>query len=176
MKTISVRQPWASLIAAGVKTVENRSRPTRYRGRVLIHAGRAIDRDGMELVAEVARDAGEAVPDGWPAGAIIGCVTLVDCVTASEDEFFEGPYGYILEDAVTFDNPIPARGQLGLYDTPLLPVAAVAAILGKSPTTIRAHLLRLGLGQKIGRDYMIDDHDLARLIEVPPPGRPATPR
>jgi len=175
MKTISVWQPWASLIAAGVKTVENRSRPTRYRGRVLIHAGQRVDGEALAVVDDLLREAG-IDPTDWPHGALVGCATLVDCVTESEDEFFEGPYGYILEDAVTFDNPIPARGQLGLYDTPLLPVAAVAAILGKSPTTVRAHLLRLGLGQKIGRDYMIDDHDLARLIEVPPPGRPAKPR
>jgi hypothetical protein len=38
MKALSVRQPYAALICAGVKTVENRSRPTNYRGKLLIHA------------------------------------------------------------------------------------------------------------------------------------------
>jgi len=38
MKTLSVRQPYASLICYGVKTVENRTWKTDYRGRLLIHA------------------------------------------------------------------------------------------------------------------------------------------
>ena len=38
MKTLSVRQPYATLICAGVKAVENRTWKTPYRGRLLIHA------------------------------------------------------------------------------------------------------------------------------------------
>lgn len=41
MKALTVRQPWASLIAAGVKTIETRSWSTRYRGPLAIHAGMA---------------------------------------------------------------------------------------------------------------------------------------
>ncbi len=39
MKAITIRQPWASLVALGVKTVETRSWHTRYRGPLAIHAG-----------------------------------------------------------------------------------------------------------------------------------------
>ena len=39
MKAISVRQPWAALIALGVKDIENRVWRTRYRGVILVHAG-----------------------------------------------------------------------------------------------------------------------------------------
>lgn len=43
MMTLSVRQPWASLIAWGDKTIEHRSWETPYRGPLLIHAsGRPI--------------------------------------------------------------------------------------------------------------------------------------
>ena len=38
MKTLSIRNPWAYLIAYGVKDVENRSWKTDYRGELLIHA------------------------------------------------------------------------------------------------------------------------------------------
>jgi len=38
MKTLSVHQPYATLICAGVKDVENRSWKTDYRGPLLIHA------------------------------------------------------------------------------------------------------------------------------------------
>lgn len=41
MKTLTIRQPWASLIAAGVKTIETRSWSTRYRGPLAIHAAEA---------------------------------------------------------------------------------------------------------------------------------------
>ena len=38
MKTLSVKQPHATLICAGIKRVENRTWSTDYRGRLLIHA------------------------------------------------------------------------------------------------------------------------------------------
>ena len=43
MKALSIMQPWAWLIANGHKDIENRSWPTRYRGPVLIHAGKRED-------------------------------------------------------------------------------------------------------------------------------------
>ena len=38
MKAISLHQPWASLVALGVKTLETRSWSTGYRGPLAIHA------------------------------------------------------------------------------------------------------------------------------------------
>jgi len=38
VKTLSVKQPYASLICHGIKTVENRTWKTDYRGKLLIHA------------------------------------------------------------------------------------------------------------------------------------------
>lgn len=38
MKTLSIRQPFASLICRGIKTIENRTWKTDYRGKLLIHA------------------------------------------------------------------------------------------------------------------------------------------
>lgn len=40
MKAITIKQPWASLIAAGLKDIENRTWKTNFRGRVLIHAAK----------------------------------------------------------------------------------------------------------------------------------------
>ena len=45
MKAITIRQPWASLITLGVKTIETRSSPTKYRGPLAIHAGAHRPRD-----------------------------------------------------------------------------------------------------------------------------------
>ena len=50
MKALSVRQPWAGLIAAGLKTIEVRPRPTHYRGDLLICCANLLpDRDGGPL-------------------------------------------------------------------------------------------------------------------------------
>lgn len=41
MKFLTIRQPWASLIAVGAKTIETRGWSTTYRGPLAIHAGKA---------------------------------------------------------------------------------------------------------------------------------------
>ena len=38
MKALSIKQPWASLIAHGIKDIENRTWKTNFRGRIYIHA------------------------------------------------------------------------------------------------------------------------------------------
>jgi hypothetical protein len=48
MRALTVKQPWASLIASGIKQVENRTYPVpkTVRGeRVAIHAGKGFDRN-----------------------------------------------------------------------------------------------------------------------------------
>ena len=42
MKALTIRQPWASLFALGIKQMETRSWDTKYRGPVAIHAGLAM--------------------------------------------------------------------------------------------------------------------------------------
>ncbi len=132
MKALSLLQPWATLAVRGVKTLETRGWTTAYRGPLLIHAGKS--RAGR-LIAE--RPAiRRYVPDfdALPFGALIGEVQLVDVVrwlpdddpagllagqTLEEGAFGEartGRWAFVLEDAVAFETPIPARGMLGLFD------------------------------------------------------------
>lgn len=44
MRCITIRQPWATLIALGEKEFETRSWRTAYRGELGIHAGMRIDK------------------------------------------------------------------------------------------------------------------------------------
>jgi hypothetical protein len=46
LKILSIRHPWAYLIANGDKDIENRMWRTKYRGPFLIHASLALDREG----------------------------------------------------------------------------------------------------------------------------------
>ncbi len=38
LKALSIKNPYAFLIAAGIKDIENRSQPTKHRGKIFIHA------------------------------------------------------------------------------------------------------------------------------------------
>ena len=42
MKVLTLHQPWASLVALGVKTIETRSWSTQYRGPLAIHAAAKV--------------------------------------------------------------------------------------------------------------------------------------
>lgn len=42
MKTLTLTQPWATLVAVGAKSIETRSWDTRYRGPLAIHAGKGL--------------------------------------------------------------------------------------------------------------------------------------
>jgi hypothetical protein len=50
MKALTLHQPWASLIAEGVKTIETRSWSTKYRGPLAIHA--AARRPDVEMLED----------------------------------------------------------------------------------------------------------------------------
>lgn len=73
---LSVKQPWAALIVAGLKTVEVRSWPTGRRGPILIHAGRLAD-DRPEPWAWVT--APEVLELTRLRGGIVGAAELVGC-------------------------------------------------------------------------------------------------
>ena len=48
MKALTIKEPWATLIIEGYKEYEFRSWKTNYRGKVLIHGGKSIDKKGKE--------------------------------------------------------------------------------------------------------------------------------
>lgn len=95
-KALSIKQPWAWLIAAGYKDVENRSWPTNYRGRFYIHASKKYDKkailprfiDGpnaIKILADIVKTA-MLIGDHWPLGAIIGEASIIDCKYRFPDE------------------------------------------------------------------------------------------
>ncbi len=124
MKVLTIKQPWAILIMQGYKRFEFRSWQTKYRGDLLIHAGKGIDKVAMERLAKY-------IPKDVPTGKILGKVKLVDCVKLSpefkemlleenEDVYanssFNEVYGWQLECVEVFDEPIEVKGKLGLWN------------------------------------------------------------
>jgi hypothetical protein len=87
---LSVKQPWATLLAAGVKTVEVRTWPTARRGRLLIHAGKVPD-DRPEAWAWVTTPALRAA--AGLRGGVVGVGELTGCVAYPTRAAFEADRG-----------------------------------------------------------------------------------
>ncbi len=60
---LSVRQPWAWLIAQGYKDIENRNWWTKFRGRFLIHASMAMSYDEYDACVIFCSGSGINIPD-----------------------------------------------------------------------------------------------------------------
>ena len=125
MMALSVRQPYAFAIVMGFKPVENRVWETPYRGSVLIHAGKKEERDDIyAVVAQIARQTQtgrtetlELYKRMRARGAIVGRADVVACTSAMDSPWFQGPYGFLLENA-EWCEPIPCKGMLGFFDIP----------------------------------------------------------
>lgn len=118
MKALTVMQPWAWAIANGLKTIENRSKPTKHRGPLLIHAGLGLSY--MHLFDNRLEEWGVTFPplEALSFGYLMAVVDLVDCKPLAEVEgerFAVGPWCWILANA----RPLPlvrAVGKLGLWN------------------------------------------------------------
>lgn len=136
MKTLSVKQPFAYLLCAGIKDIENRTwkLPEKYRNEwALIHASTNIRQSIGELLTQEQLYAIKSLPDKNKASffngrqvehAIIGSVRFVDCVInhesiwAEKTEVINDPeltflpaygkkiYNWVLANPILFDNPI----------------------------------------------------------------------
>lgn len=86
MKIITLWQPWASLIALGLKQFETRSWATAYRGPLAIHAAkRKMTRADIQSLLEIYKiarchDEQRIKPEDLPLGAIVAECNLVDCL------------------------------------------------------------------------------------------------
>ena len=122
MKGITIWQPWAHLIAIGLKTIETQTRSFNYRGPLAIHAGCVIDSVAQRLVARQWPDL--VPPGGYPTRAIVAVCQLVKCrpLTDADDAAAycqcKGYHGLILQNVRRLIAPVPARGHLGLWPIP----------------------------------------------------------
>ena len=125
MRALTICQPYASLIILGEKRVENRSWKMSYRGQLLIHAGKSrawLNPGDIERF--------EALGDPLVFGALLGTVDVIDCLHiddiesgkydgkypwVEDHEHTEGPFCIVVTNARRFPEPIPCRGERGLW-------------------------------------------------------------
>ena len=116
MKALSLKQPWASLIAIGKKTIETRTWSTNYRGKLLIVSSKTFDKNYPYH---------NFLSLGLPMGKALAIVEVVDCrKMKKEDEEAAGLpyrpdlYSWILSDIQKIE-PFPVKGQLRFYEVKL---------------------------------------------------------
>lgn len=125
MKVITIKQPFASLIAEGIKEYEFRTWKTKYRGDILIHAGKGVDKKAMKKFEQYNLE--------YPSGCIIAKATLADCLKIDDEARkmlkeknplvysnvikhteWDG-YGFKLENVEKI-SPIEINGKLSLWE------------------------------------------------------------
>lgn len=120
-KCLTVCQPWAWAIAAGLKTVENRTWYTPYRGELLIHAGkskawmRAVRESGYLRLPEM----DEVREKGLAFGAVVAICELVECVPVAQvprTRFSEGPWCWKLRNVRPLVHRPVLKGSLGVFN------------------------------------------------------------
>jgi len=118
MKAISVKQPWANLIAFLFKWFETRTWGTKYRGRILIVSSLKPDKHALGFV-----DAKKPPWTEYPYGYAIAVAELTESRPMTVDDQ-EGSCCTIYPKAHVFRlenvrriKPIKVKGQLGIYNT-----------------------------------------------------------
>lgn len=128
LRALSVKQPWASLIATGKKTIETRIWSTEFRGDLLICSSKKIDTYSMKAFDNDLFSFD--IEMEFPTGVALCLVELYDCrvmTMADEEKALCSVYGDGRWKARSFFlrkirriKPIPIIGELGIFDTKLI--------------------------------------------------------
>lgn len=138
MKALSIKQPWASIIAHGIKDIENRTWATKYRGTIYIHASSKpsfsnltlnLTHDQIDQIVLNRSFPLDARNEKYLKSAIIGTVDIVDCVINHTSIWAEATetsagyvidhiiYNWVLANRVLFEEPIlNVKGKLSLWE------------------------------------------------------------
>jgi hypothetical protein len=106
MKAISLKQPWANLVATGKKTIETRKWSTKYRGNLVICSSQN--------------------PKIEPYGKALCIVDLYDVrpMTKADEKkacikLYPKAHAWLLRNLRPISPPIPVKGSLGIFNLKL---------------------------------------------------------
>lgn len=131
MIAISVKQPWANLIAIGEKSIETRLWASPFRGELLIVSSQR--------------------PPVFPAGCAVAVAQLFDCrpMTLADQRrarcaVYEGAVAWDLRN-IRPVRPVPVRGALRLFEAEL-PNALEIITVSEFEKIVRNHMADGGSG------------------------------
>lgn len=119
---LSMHQPWASLLIAGIKMHEGRSWYTAHRGRLWIAStAKPADAEEIKQMENFYRlhyaDKHLQLPSQYPAGVLLGCVKVTDCLPQEEyrkiypEGESESPFVFICDDPQELPVRFPVKGE-----------------------------------------------------------------
>ena len=126
MKAITLKQPWASLVAEGAKKIETRTH-SRFKNlvgqRIAIHAGKTFELLPLgalreDHVKKVFKGSNKPLPNG----AIVCTAFVKEVRMLTDEDSYDaccpaaGKFGLILTDVQKVDPPVPARGYQGIWE------------------------------------------------------------
>ena len=125
MKVLTLKQPWATLVAEGIKKYEFRSWKTNYRGKILIHAGTGIDKKELEKYKDFNLE--------FPSKRILAEVEIEDCLELNDElnkniiaekniaygSKYRTGYAWKLTNSKKINYDKEVKGQLGLWNIDL---------------------------------------------------------
>jgi len=121
MKALSVKQPWAWLIATERKSIETRTWPTSYRGDLLICSGKKPVSD-INIREWFHENFGLWAMMQLKFGVALCTAEIVDCrrMTADDEKaaqcvVLSGAYSWILKNIRPLA-PFPVKGQQGIFE------------------------------------------------------------
>ena len=143
MIALTLKQPWASLVAYGWKSIETRSWATAYRGPIAIHSSDQMSDADMTMAQRYAAIlGGDVIP--YCLGRVLAVAQLVDVIPTTDvtfssrrsrgewirvwdsdysasnmerefGDYTDGRYAWLLSDIRLLKEPIRVRGALGLW-------------------------------------------------------------
>jgi hypothetical protein len=134
---LTVRQPWATLLAHGIKKYETRSWRTIYRGPIAIHASKTFDAESRHWalqtpeVCKLIAECGYRNANELPLGGVLAIGTLtqrrwthqiVDTISPTErllGDWSSGRWAWRLDDMRLLKAPVWLSGCPGIWHTEL---------------------------------------------------------
>ncbi|KAH8291630.1 hypothetical protein KR018_007852 [Drosophila ironensis] len=127
---LSMHQPWASLLVAGIKKHEGRVWYSEHRGRLWIASTakepHAEDIDHVKAFYQALyEDPNLTFPSHFPTSSLLGCVNVDSCLPQEEyrEEFprgeSESPYVFICSKPEQLNLLLPVQGEHKIYELPL---------------------------------------------------------
>ena len=128
MKVLSIKEPWATLIASKQKYIETRSWKTSYRGELYIHVSKKQINNKDDTIQELLK---LLATQEMNYGKIICKCELVDCIYMDEKfineikqnkqeyicgDYQVGRYAWILEKTELMQPKINAKGKLNIWN------------------------------------------------------------